>query len=481
MKTLSHRTLSSVLALAIGVGILMLACADQVKAMPGDKTGGSTQVLAVVNGESVTDADVRGNAAAQLTQLERDYEQKKHQLLQSQLEQMIEDRLLEVEAAALGVTKERILADLKPAVVTDAAVDAFYEENKAQIPQPKDQVLPQIKKYLEQRGQLEARKKFFADLGNKHKVEIKLEPMRVEVAAAGPAKGPATAPVTIVEFSDFQCPFCSRLVPTLDQVKTKYGDKVRVVYRQFPLAMHAQARKAAEASLCANDQGKFWEMHDAMFKSQQQLAIENLKTMAIELSLNDEKFNFCLDSGKHASKVAEDLQAGTAAGVSGTPALFINGRFINGVVPLEQITEVVDDELRRKDLPSVGVASQTIVSPAGADTIKAIGDEVQWTEYHDIESDDCISIIFVGAVCHHVTYKFEFRGRIASINHQHKEYNVSLTSRKVIPQELVSPMYWSYKDRAQQWAGHESDRSRHLLARLAKLFNIALIAPVSTS
>ncbi len=339
---LSHRTFSGLLALALGLGVWLPACADQAKSEASGK------VLAVVNGKPITDADVREKSAAQFQQLDRDYEQNKYQLLQGQLEEMIQDRLLEAEAAAKGVTKEQLLADIKPAVVTDAAVDAFYEENKARIPQPKEQVAPQIKQYLEQRGQFEAREKFFTDLKARYKVETKLEPLRTDVAATGPAKGPANAPVTIVEFSDFQCPFCARLTPTLEQVKAKYGDKVRVVFRQYPLPMHAQAQKAAEASLCANEQGKFWEMHDAMFKNQQQLAVENLKAKAAELGLNAETFNSCLDSGKYQSKVAEDQAAGTAAGVSGTPALFINGRFINGAVPLEQITEVIDDELHRK-------------------------------------------------------------------------------------------------------------------------------------
>jgi protein-disulfide isomerase len=246
------------------------------------------------------------------------------------------------------VSKEQLLADIKPAEVNDAAVDAFYEENKARIPQPKEQVAPQIRQYLQQRGQFEAREKFFKGLESKYKVDMKLEPLRAEVAATGPAKGPAQAPVTIVEFSDFQCPFCARVNPTLEQVRAKYGDKVRIVFRQYPLDMHPQARKAAEASLCANEQGKFWEMHDAMFANQQLLGVDDLKAKAVGLGLNADSFNSCLDSGKFGSQIAQDLEAGSAAGVSGTPALFINGRFINGAVPLEQITEVIDDELRRK-------------------------------------------------------------------------------------------------------------------------------------
>jgi protein-disulfide isomerase len=346
-STLTYRTFSGALVLALGLGVWLPACADQAKAKP-EASGDSARVLAVVNGKPITEGELREKSAAQFSQLERDYQQQQYQLLQGQLEQMIQDRLLDAEAAARGVSKEQLLADLKPAEVTDAAVDAFYEENKARIPQPKEQVAGQIKQYLEQRGQFEVREKLFKDLEAKYKVDMKLEPMRTEVAATGPAKGPDSAPVTIVEFSDFQCPFCARLIPTLEQVKAKYGDKVRVVFRQFPLAMHAQAQKAAEASLCANEQGKFWEMHDAMFKNQQQLAVENLKAKAAELGLKAETFNSCLDSGKYVQQIQQDMEAGTAAGVNGTPALFVNGRFINGAVPLEQITEVVDDELRRK-------------------------------------------------------------------------------------------------------------------------------------
>jgi len=153
--------------------------------------------------------------------------------------------------------------------------------------------------------------------------------------------------VTIVEFSDFQCPFCSRLTPTIKQVEQKYGDKVRVVFRQYPLPFHQNAQKAAEASLCALDQGKFWELHDAMFADQNALGVDQLKATAAKLGVNADKFNKCLDSGEKAAVISADQKAGQAAGVNGTPALFVNGRFINGAVPLEQITTVVDDELRR--------------------------------------------------------------------------------------------------------------------------------------
>jgi protein-disulfide isomerase len=322
------------------------ACAQQ-KAGAAGMASGSNQVLAVVNGKPITEADVRQSNADQFKSLDREYQQNVHQLLENSLEQAVQDRLLEAEAASRKVAKDQLLAEIKPAVVTDADVDAFYEQNKAQIPRPKDQVASQIKTYLEQQGQQKARSEYFKTLQAKYKVDYKLEPIRVEVAATGPAKGPANAPVTIVEFSDFQCPFCSRLTPTLAEVEKKYGDKIRLVFRQYPLPFHQNAQKAAEASLCAADQGKFWELHDAMFGNQGELGVDQLKAKAASLGLNADKFNKCLDSGEKAAAIQADVKAGSAAGVSGTPAMFINGRFINGAVPIDQITTVIDDELRR--------------------------------------------------------------------------------------------------------------------------------------
>jgi protein-disulfide isomerase len=326
------------------------ACAAEAKKMDAKadaQSTGSAEVLAVVNGKPITEADVRKSAADQFKAVEREYQKQVHDLIEASLDQAVQDKLLEAEAASRGIAKEAVLAELKPAAVSDADVDAFYEQNKAQIPRPKEQVAAQIKSYLEQQGQQKARQEFFSKLEEKYSVEIKMEPVRVEVAANGPAKGPANAPVTIVEFSDFQCPFCSRVNPTLKQVQEKYGDKVRIVFRQFPLSFHQMAAKAAEASLCAADQGKFWELHDAMFADQQGLEVAQLKTKAAGLGVNAEQFNQCLDSGKHAATVQADMKAGSEAGVNGTPAMFINGRFVNGAVPFDQISPIIDDELRR--------------------------------------------------------------------------------------------------------------------------------------
>jgi protein-disulfide isomerase len=175
-------------------------------------------------------------------------------------------------------------------------------------------------------------------------------PQRLEIATAGyPARGPATAPVTIVEFSDFECPFCGRLFPTLQAVEKIYLDRVRIVYRQFPLRrIHPLAQKAAEASLCAAEQGHFWEMHDSLFGDQEHLTVDDLKARAVALKLDTATFNTCLDSGKKVAAIDQDIAEGAKVGVSGTPTMFINGRMMVGAQPYAAIQAVIEDELQRK-------------------------------------------------------------------------------------------------------------------------------------
>jgi protein-disulfide isomerase len=353
MRAASRQMIPGVLAALLALGVFLPACSAQDRkagSRSEAKADDPSQVLARVNGKPITAGDVKSESAEQYEQLDREYQQRRHEITETQLKKVVQDRLLDAEAAARGVTKEKLLAEVKPAEVNDAAAEAFYESNKARMPpQPKEKLIPQIKTYLEQTGAQEAREKYFQGLEAKYKVDYLMEPLRVEVAASGPAKGPTAAPVTIVEFSDFQCPFCSRITPTLDQVVSKYGDKVRLVFRQFPLPMHPNAAKAAEAALCANEQGKFWAMHDAMFKDQAGLAVDALKTKAAAIAgMNAASFNSCLDSGKETPAVQADQKAGNKAGVNGTPAMFVNGRFISGVVSADDLSKVIDDELKRK-------------------------------------------------------------------------------------------------------------------------------------
>lgn len=159
-------------------------------------------------------------------------------------------------------------------------------------------------------------------------------------------RGDFNAPITLVEFSDFECPFCERHYPTGNQILSNYKGKVRLVYKHFPLSFHPNAQKAAEASECASEQGKFWEYHDKLFTNQPGgLSTDKFKQWAGELKLNTKNFNDCLDTGKYAAKVRADSQEGSQKGVNGTPATFINGELVSGAVPYEQFKQIIDSLL----------------------------------------------------------------------------------------------------------------------------------------
>jgi len=178
------------------------------------------------------------------------------------------------------------------------------------------------------------------------------KPVTIDVGD-NPAKGPADAKVTIVEFSDFQCPYCARFVEeTQPQILSNYGDKIRFVFMNFPLSqIHENAEKAAEASECANEQGSFWQFHDIMFQNQSALTVDNLKSYAAQLNLDTAKFNECLDSGKMASAVEADMTAAEKAAADagltrfGTPAFFINGNSLQGAQPYDTFKQVIDAAL----------------------------------------------------------------------------------------------------------------------------------------
>lgn len=352
--------LSAILLLTFG---WMLA-GDTDEARAAAKPVGATpqqapEQAAVVEGETITLSEVEAAAAERLEQLEiqrlqmeNRLSQERQQILLGSVETLIEERLLALEAGAQGIASEELLGrEIQVEPVTSEEIDAFYAELQQQrqgVP-PKEQIQQQIRDHLAETRQAEARDAFFSGLREKYGVQVFLQEPRTQVAADGfPAKGSADAPVTIVEFSDFECGFCARVVPTLNRVVEQYGDKVRVVYRQFPLtSIHANAQKAAEASLCAHDQGKFWEMHDLMFENQGRLAVPQLEELARRLGLDGERFDECLSSDRHAEAVRKDVREGTVAGVSGTPAMFVNGRFVSGAVPFEQLAQMVDEELEK--------------------------------------------------------------------------------------------------------------------------------------
>jgi protein-disulfide isomerase len=258
-----------------------------------------------------------------------------------------------VSVAALDQTEV-----LARSVVTPEEAKAFYTANKARFGTTSELVaVQQIQAGLGQQREAQRRAAFARELHDKYDVKVLLEPYRVPVAVGdAPVRGNPEAPVTIVEFSDFQCPYCGRARPTVARIREVYGPNVRWVFRHFPLGFHTSAPKAGEAAVCAGDQGHFWEMHDHLFADQSKLGVADLKAAARAIGLDAAAFDQCLDSGRHADLVESDTEAGSRYGVSATPAFFINGRPVIGAQPFEAFARVIDEELDRLGLPAVAEA-----------------------------------------------------------------------------------------------------------------------------
>jgi protein-disulfide isomerase len=304
--------------------------------------------VAMIGGEEITQAELENYVAQDLMELR----QKRQDVLEKGLDRYLTNEVLTRESKARGISTTDLL-DLevlpKIKMPTDAEVDAFYEKSKDRVQGTEAELAPKIKAYLAQQRRQQALDSYTSALKEKYGVRVTLEPLRLAVDLEdAPVRGAPHAHVTLVEFGDFQCPYCRKLEPTLAKVAENYPSTVRLAFRQFPLDGHPQAPKAAEGSLCAREQGKFWELHDWMYAHQDALKVEDLKAAARDLGLDAERFGECLDSSKYEPAIKADSLAGTRAGVNGTPALFVNGRPVpGGAADYEMLSKIIDDELKR--------------------------------------------------------------------------------------------------------------------------------------
>jgi len=349
-------TLSRFLApAALAAFTLACACSKPAATASSSAAGGTTapdKVVATYNGGKITAGELEKEVRPQIAELEN----KMYQARKQTLEQMAMERIVKAEAAKAGMSDQDYIrkrveeAPLAPP--TEAQERQFYDRLKSGGQIPPDATFESLKDRIGQALMNQQRQsqmqKVIGELQKQANLKVDLPQPRIQVAAEGPTRGPKDAPVTIVEFSDFECPYCGAAHDTVEQVMSTYAGKVRLVYRQFPLSFHPHAAKAAEASLCAADQGKFWEYHEALFKNQKKLDLPDLKAHASEVGLDANKFGQCLESGDKKKAVDADQQAGLAAGVGGTPAFFINGIFLNGAQPLDEFKKVIDGELASK-------------------------------------------------------------------------------------------------------------------------------------
>jgi len=316
-------------------------------------TEGLPDPLATIGGEPVAVADLEPRIGEQLANLENQYRRARHTMLHTALKEVVRERVLNGEAERHGKTLEELIiaeagGTLDP---TGFEVDAWYQNNRGRTGgRALEQIRPQIAEYLRNERRKSAAEQLEKRLYAERSVTLHLEPYRASFDnSRSPAKGPEDAAITLVEFSDFQCPYCAQFFPTLKELERNFGDRLRIVYRQFPLTnLHPYAFKAAEASLCAHEQGKFWEIHDLMFQDQKALTVRDLKLKGGRLGLDQRKFDSCLDSGQYAEQVQADLAEGSGLGVTGTPAVYINGIVLEGgAVSYEVAAKLIETELAR--------------------------------------------------------------------------------------------------------------------------------------
>jgi protein-disulfide isomerase len=263
------------------------------------------------------------------------------------LKGMIDQMVVEKAASAADLSSEDYLDQQVEAggEVPEDEIAAFYADNIDQMGGlPLDEMRDRISAYLkEQRGAT-----IVSKLRDQATTEILLEPARVEVEAVGPSKGPDDAVVTIVEFSDFQCPFCQRVLPTIDQIVAKYPTQVRFVFRNLPLSMHSRAQATAEAAACADKQENFWGYHDLVFANSRALSDEDLERYASELGLEMPAFRQCVQNRETQQIVDADAAAAKNLRISGTPSFLVNGIPMHGAQSFEALSETIDAEIARK-------------------------------------------------------------------------------------------------------------------------------------
>jgi len=329
---------------------LTLCCLFSAAAACAQNAGAPTpkQPVATVDGQNIYDDDLASSVQGQLLSLRN----QEYEIKRKALDSLIDQKLLESAAKAKGLTTDQLLkqeVDAKVKNPSDEVIQGFYLA-QTRLNKPLDDTLKaQLREAIKQMQMRQLRDDYMKSLHSENKVVVLMAPPRMQVASDPKRlRGKPEAPVTIVEFSDYQCPYCHQAEPVVKEVLAKYGDKVSLSYRDYPLtAIHSQAMIAAEASRCAEEQGKFWEYHDQLFVASK-LEKDDLIEYARNLKLDDKQFNSCLTSEKYKAEIEKDEQDGKNAGINGTPGFFINGVFLNGAQGQDAFSRVIDDELSRK-------------------------------------------------------------------------------------------------------------------------------------
>jgi protein-disulfide isomerase len=340
---------------ARNASILLLAAAALACARsegPADAGAGEApgEPVAEINGQSISSAELDAWIKEDL--FRREFTSKRgselFELRMRALDELLLERAIADEAKQREISEDALIDEEVAALgpVGDADVQEFYDRHSSRFRGATlEQMQDRIRSFLESDRKSKARER----VRDRARVVVHLQPPRASVAAEGASQGPVEAPVTIVEFTDYQCPFCQRAEPTIREVVQRYPQQVRWVVRHLPLdSIHPLARGAAHAAVCADRQGRFWEFHEKLFANQQALEPAQLAGYAKELGLDAAAFDACLGSPETHARVEQDVEAAREVGVSGTPAFFVNGILLTGAKPVEEFVRVIERELEAK-------------------------------------------------------------------------------------------------------------------------------------
>ncbi len=339
--------------LLVSFGLLFFACDKKVESKTNYifKAAPSKDVVASVGTEKILESEFIKGIENDLYEAEM----KVYDIKFARLQAMLLEKFMAKDPNKKNLTNDEFLNQIiaKSIKVTDVEIEKFIKDRQI----PKDQVNPEIRERIKQFIEMDAKKgaveKWLALQTKNTPVEVYIpKPARpvfeVNVGEA-PFKGASDAKVTIVEYSDFQCPFCSKAAVIVTELEKKYGKKIKIAFKNYPLPMHSQARMASEAALCANEQNVkfFWKMHDGMFADQTKLDKDSLIATAKKAGVKEADFKTCLDSEKFKTKIEEDIAQGQKIGIKSTPTFFVNGKLISGAQPIEVFSELIDEELAK--------------------------------------------------------------------------------------------------------------------------------------
>src|SRR5713226_93908 len=301
------------------------------------------EVLAVIDGKPLTRAELEHKEAARLLPARDQY----YKAQREALDQLIDDAVLEMQAQREKLTVQQLLENHVVTKVKDPTEDqleVYYEG--VQTEQPFAAVRDKILETIRQRRMAKARKEYLNSLRNQANLEVLLASPSADVALGdAPTRGVANAPVLLIEFADYECPYCQKISADLKKLEGEYAGKVLFAFKDYPLPMHKHAQKASEAARCAGLQDKFWDYHDLLFDKVSVLEINQLKDYARTLKLDIAKFDQCLDSGETAAAVKKDQEQGQKLGLTGTPSFFVNGHFFSGAATYTMLREIVNQQL----------------------------------------------------------------------------------------------------------------------------------------